>query len=170
MFVDIKQMKIVSENEIRQAHKETSFPPKLTLESISYLGYVELSEAETPAVEDDEYLDTEGVVKVGDSYVVNWIKVKKEASQIIAEYEQVLDSYFDEVAKSKRYDSRFTLALRAGYEGPYQEEASAFATWMDACNQIAYGLMESIMSGEVQLPSKSEFLNTLPLLVWPTDA
>lgn len=83
--------------------------------------------------------------------------------QIIAEYESSLDRHLDAVAKSCRYDNRFTFALRAGFPGPYHDEAVKFAGWMDACNVQAFALLESVVAGQAELPTVEAFISALPV-------
>ncbi len=87
--------------------------------------------------------------------------------QIIAIYDTALTTHLDAVAQSRRYESRTTCALRAAYPGPWQAEGTAFAVWMDACNAQAYQLMDSVLVGEVPLPSIEDFVAALPLMIWP---
>ena len=87
--------------------------------------------------------------------------------QLIAEYEAALDTHLDAVAKQHRYRDRVTFAMRAGYPGPWQAEGAAFGTWMDSCNQVAYALMNAVMLGDADLPTKEEFIAALPAFVLP---
>ena len=83
-------------------------------------------------------------------------------AKIIAEYEAALDAYLDAVAQQHRYRDRVTFAMRAGYAGPWQSEGVKFGTWMDTCNAQAYALLESVLAGEAELPSKEDFIASLP--------
>lgn len=79
-----------------------------------------------------------------------------------------MESLFDTIAQSKRYDNRVTCALRAGYAGPFQAEGLAFATWMDTCNATAYQMLAEVQAGTRQMPATSaEALALLPEMVWP---
>lgn len=86
----------------------------------------------------------------------------------VAVFESALDAHLDSVAVAHRYRDRVTFALRAGYAGPYQAEGVAFAQWMDACNQQAYTLLESVLSGTQYPPESIEaFLALLPAFELP---
>ncbi len=85
-----------------------------------------------------------------------------------AQYVAALEHMYDTVAQTHRYDNRMTCALRAGYPGPYQAEALAFATWMDTCNYTAYGLMIKVLSGQMAKPTIPELLALMPEIEWPT--
>ena len=83
------------------------------------------------------------------------------------DYIAALDDLYNKTAQEKRFDSRFTCALRAGYPSAYQAQGLAFATWMDDCNVFGYGLMQQVENGEAPQPTIAEFLAMLPVLVWP---
>ena len=87
--------------------------------------------------------------------------------QIIAKYESALDSHLDNVAKQYRYQDRFSFAVRAGYVGPYQAEAVAFAQWMDQCNVQSFALLSDVLAGNSELPTIEEFIGGLPEFVLP---
>lgn len=87
--------------------------------------------------------------------------------QIISSYEAALDAHLDAVAQQHRYRDRVTFAMRAGYPGPYQAEGTAFGIWMDNCNQQAYALLQAVMAGEAEMPSKEAFIASLPEFVLP---
>lgn len=88
-------------------------------------------------------------------------------ADIIADYERALDQHIDAAAHAKRYTDRFTFALRAGYPGPYHAEGVAFAQWMDDCNAQAYQLLQNVQAGTAPLPSREDFIASLPALVLP---
>ena len=86
-----------------------------------------------------------------------------------ADIESAMDQLFEQTAKAKRYDSRATCALRAGYPGPYQAEGLAFATWMDAQNAKAYALLAQVKAGKMPMPESVEAaLALLDPMEWPT--
>ena len=86
----------------------------------------------------------------------------------VADYERALDAHLDAKAKERRYNDRFTCALRAGYTGPFQAEGIAFAQWMDNCNAYAYQLLTDVEAGNRQPPATiAAFVEELPDLVWP---
>lgn len=88
--------------------------------------------------------------------------------EIIEQLTQALEAYYDSIARSMRYDNRYTCALRAGYAGPFQAEGLAFATWMDACNAYGYQVIADVQNGLRGIPAAEELLAELPLFVWPT--
>ena len=94
--------------------------------------------------------------------VAAYVPVVPTQSEIIAEYERALDNHLDSVAKLHRYDTRFTFALRAGFPGPYHDEAVAFATWMDVCNVQAFALLSEVQAGNAVMPTIDAFIASLP--------
>jgi hypothetical protein len=80
---------------------------------------------------------------------------------------QVLNEHLDSVAGQRRYDSRFTCALRAGFPGPFQAEGLAFAAWMDQCNMTGYTIMQEVKLGQRPVPSAAELIAAMPTIEWP---
>lgn len=89
----------------------------------------------------------------------------KSSTEIIADYEAALDAHLDMVAQQHRYNDRLTFALRSGYPNPWQADGIKFGTWMDSCNAQAFALLESVLAGETELPSKEDFIASLPEFV-----
>lgn len=86
---------------------------------------------------------------------------------VIKTYEAALDAHLNSVARQHRYDNRFTFALRAGYFGPYQAEAIAFAQWMDDCNVQAFARMSRVLAGLEPMPTIEALIAELPVFVKP---
>lgn len=82
--------------------------------------------------------------------------------QVVAQYEEALDAHLDAVAKADRWRDRFTFAVRAGYENPWQAKAKAFGTWMDDCNARAYALLAAVTAGTTELPTVEDFIAAMP--------
>lgn len=86
----------------------------------------------------------------------------------IADFDKALTAHLDKTAQARRYDNRITCMVRAGFAGPFQAEAVAFAQWADACNAQAYVLLAQLQAGAVALPKTTqEFIDMLPAMVWP---
>ncbi len=90
--------------------------------------------------------------------------------EIVHALDRGLELHYDARAAERRYTSRFTCALRAGYPGPFQAEGIAFASWMDACNAYAYEVLAAVLSGDRAVPTLEQLLAELPALTWPTAA
>lgn len=90
------------------------------------------------------------------------------AAIMLNRFTTALNKHLDDVAKQRRYDSRVTCSLRAGYPGPFQAEGIAFATWMDACNAAAYQIWADVRNGVRTIPESVEaFIAELPVIEWP---
>ena len=103
---------------------------------------------------------------VAGSWVVEIVPGKSN-DEIIKELTTALEQHYDATAQQRKYDNRLTCALRAGYAGPFQAEGRAFAIWMDNCNAKAYQVMQDVLSGQRGIPTASELITELPVLVWP---
>lgn len=84
----------------------------------------------------------------------------------LSEFITAMEAHYDAVAQAKKYDSRLTCALRAGYAGPFQVEGQMFAVWMDECNALAYSVLAEVQAGSRAQPTVSEFLTMLPAAPW----
>lgn len=107
---------------------------------------------------DDEH---PGLIEI-DEHDQRYVNFINPAVTTLSQYEYALDSHLDAVAKLHRYDNRFTFALRAGYQGPFQEEGIKFAVWMDQCNAAAYQLLADVQNGDRPMPSVGDFIAALP--------
>ena len=87
-------------------------------------------------------------------------------ADIILALTSALERMYDAEAQSRRYDNRFTCALRAGYPGPFQSEGLAFASWMDSCNALGYQVMAECQAGTRAIPTEEEFLGLMPRMEW----
>ena len=88
-------------------------------------------------------------------------------TEIIAALTAALERHYDLTASTRRYDNRYTCALRAGYPGPFHAEGSAFATWMDACNALGYQIMAAVQAGTHPMPTEESLIAEMPPMVWP---
>ncbi len=95
------------------------------------------------------------------------ISPTKTADQLEDALTAVLNQHLDTVARQRRYDSRFTCSLRAGFPGPFQEEGQVFAGWMDACNMAAYQLMAEVKAGSRAVPTEADLIAAMPVIEWP---
>ncbi len=88
-------------------------------------------------------------------------------AELIAEYTEALTRHLDKIAQSRRYDNRITFMARAGFAGPFQAEATAFAIWADTCNALGYQILDEVLSGQRPMPTVQGFLDLLPSMEWP---
>lgn len=86
----------------------------------------------------------------------------------LADFDRALTEHLDKTAQARRFDNRITCMVRAGFVGPFQAEAVAFAQWADACNAQAYQLLAQVQADTLPLPQTTqEFIALLPPMVWP---
>ena len=88
-------------------------------------------------------------------------------NEILLTLVAALEAHYDITAKERRYDSRLTCALRAGFAGPFQAEGTAFAIWMDNCNALGYQVMADCLVGLRPIPTAEELVAEMPAMVWP---
>lgn len=95
-------------------------------------------------------------------------ELAQRTANFVAECVAALDTHFDAKAHEKNYDNRITCMVRAGFAGPYQQEAIQFAQWVDSCNAQAYAILQACQAGQRQPPASPEaFLAELPTFTWP---
>lgn len=117
-----------------------------------------------------EYTTEDGVVHTVEEQIAiaQQVADQQKQQQLIAQYSFALEQHLDVTAQSKRYDNRNTCALRAGYDGPFRAEGTAFATWMDTCNALAYTILAECMAGTREIPATpADFIALLPAISWP---
>lgn len=92
------------------------------------------------------------------------------ATDAMVRLTDVLNDHLDATAGQRRYDNRFTCALRAANpDSPFYAEGLAFSTWMDECNFTAYQIMAQCRAGQRAIPTDAELIAALPILVWPAS-
>jgi len=158
----------------KQAYLHTSFGDLNTKNDQESAGIFLVKEEPPPIDSELESLSLGAIVKVGEQYVQSYTIVKRELSEaalkaiLLARFDTALNAFFDSVAKSKHYDTRYTCALRAGYPGPFQAEGLAFASWMDSCNAIAYNYLSQVNANLIDIPSNPQaLLDMMPEISWP---
>lgn len=85
----------------------------------------------------------------------------------LEDYDAALTAHLDAVAQSRRWADRISLMSRAGFVGPWQQDAIAFGQWADGCNVIGYQLLAGYQAGLVPQPTIAEMLALMPAMVWP---
>lgn len=117
-------------------------------------------------------IDDDGVSRSSTlaSALPEWVEVLPyvpSQSELIAAYTEALTRHLDKTAQSRRYDDRITCMARAGFAGPFQAEATAFAIWADTCNALGYQILEEVLGGQRPMPTVQGFLDLLPPMEWP---
>lgn len=149
-------------NEVRQLFPDMSIPEGADM---SEHGYEVFKLTEQPAA-----LPFHRVVEAG-SVTENrqvWVQQPFTEIETIRAYTDALERLFDQAAQSRRYDSRITCALRAGYSGPFQAEGQAFALWMDSCNALGYSILDKVKKGTMPQPGIDAFIAMMPGITWPS--
>lgn len=176
MYIHTTTLETKTEADIRGEYSCISFPspfippdgyaPVSPANIPSYDPIMQVLQDAPPAFINGEWVQQLEVVALdADTVTANQTTVMRtKISAIVV----AMESLFDTTAQSRRYDNRITCALRAGYVGPFQAEGLAFATWMDACNAIAYQMLAEVQAGAMPMPSTiTEALALLPEMVWP---
>jgi len=124
-----------------------------------------IATSDTPEApnENPDYLEYKSWLDDGGEPLPADVVPEEEAERLTA----VLNGHLDAVAGQRRYDNRFTCALRAGFSGPFQQEGQVFAAWMDACNIVAYTVMAECRAGMRPIPSDAELIAAMPAIAWP---
>lgn len=152
------------DHDIRAAFPKTSFPQQISAAQAAEFGYAFIAPTQPPA-EMPWHTVAEGAPAGG---VQTWHQAPISVEDTIARCTAALEAHYDAVAQERRYDDRYTCALRAGYPGPFQAEGQAFAVWMDECNLRAYQLMAAVQFGTRAMPATTDaLLGELALMVWP---
>lgn len=183
MWINTKTQQVFTlHSEIRGAFPNVSFPSEISEDDLASVNVVEVQQ--TPAPQYDpisQRLLELPPVKTGAKYVQSWAVEALSQDQIeanqaeaaeamITACDKALTDHLDATAKTRRYDSRITCAVRAGYPGPFQAEGQAFALWMDTCNALAYQFLAEIHAGTRPMPtSPQQLIDELPTMEWPAS-
>lgn len=82
----------------------------------------------------------------------------------LADFQRAHDKHINAPAVARQYDSFVTFAMRAGYAGPYQAEATTYASWMDTCNQLGYQILAEVQAGtRAMFATTAEYIALLPV-------
>jgi hypothetical protein len=150
----------------------------ITLDLLAKFNVVPVAASSVEYDIDSQYLEEIDPELIGSTWTQQW-QVRNYDTQTTtarkairqaqreAEYITALEAHYDAKAREKRYDNRYTCALRAGYAGPFQAEGTAFAVWMDNCNALAYQILAEVLDNERETPTIDELIAEMPIMVWP---
>lgn len=166
-FAILETLTLITDHEIRAANPETSFPPALLPEHVAALGIVPIQY--DPEPDADPMRVQPGALRSEGSHVVRgWVLEPETVPEIQARLTRVLDGHLDAVAGERHYDNRWTCSLRAAFpEGEFFAEGAAYFAWMEKCNFKAYQIMAAVKVGLRPVPTESELIAEMPLMVWP---
>ena len=156
----------LSEHDIRALWPDASFPSPFVPPG----RWVVPAQTAQPAYDAETHNIAEmPPVRSGDTVTQAWQVIPMTAEQLadrqsatVAQYEQALDDHLDSVARVHRFSDRTRLALRAAYPNDWQSLGVAYGTWMDICNKQAQTLLQSVLAGQVQIPTLEAFIASFP--------
>lgn len=156
------------------AHKHTSFGDMDTEEERNIFGLYLLHHRHPEYNRALQEIKPAAIVPIDGKYtqtyhVVDKVLSHEEKVQFFNNaFGDALIEHFNATAATKQYDDYMKCLMRAGYPNPWQKEAQAFGSWMDACNAKAYAIMNSITVGETKIPTSFQpFIDELPPMEWP---
>lgn len=92
----------------------------------------------------------------------------KTPEQIQKELTDAVQKYLDATAKKRGYDGILSLAsYAASTHPPFAAEGRAGADWRDAVWGYCYQVLADVQAGNRTIPTASELLAELPVMVWP---
>ena len=75
---------------------------------------------------------------------------------------KAIQQHLDSKAQELRYDNMMSARSYAGYENPYQEEATKLAIWCSDCWEKAGEIEADVLAGNRDMPTVDEVLEELP--------
>lgn len=160
-------------------HPSTSFPAPLNAADLAEFGVYPVLAVDPPGATLEQTVTEAAPELIDGVWTQQWaltpvsaeVLAQRQAdaqAALVARFTAELEAHYDAKARERRYDTRYTCALRAGYAGPFQAEGAAFAQWMDACNAHAYTVLAQVQAGQRPMPASPQALiDELPALVWP---
>lgn len=160
----------VSESEIRSLFPRVSFAHPFVAPA-PFAEIVDSPEVECdpvlqkvvqadPVLENGVYRQQWQIVPLSDAQIAD--NQATARTRLIEQYEKALDDHLDSVARVHRFSDRTRLVLRAAYPNYWQALGLAFGTWMDGCNKQAQTLLQSVLSGQAQIPTVEAFISSFP--------
>lgn len=84
-----------------------------------------------------------------------------DAEELKQRYVGHVQNHLDAKAREHGYDDIKSAALRAAYPGPYQQEGTTLATWMDECWFLTFELLAEAQAGADEL-TQEQLIAQLP--------
>lgn len=170
MFVHLETLEVINRAELQTAFPDTSFPPEITADNLSGLGYAVLEFDAVPDLALGEHLEPGDVRREEDRAIRAWTVVAPTEAELSSLYEQAVQSKLDAAAQANGYDSISTAISYA--EEPavpkFENDGKAFRAWRSRVWAYAYEQLAAVKGGERTQPSVDEFLQELPALELPT--
>lgn len=156
-------------------YRDTSFGQMVTEQERNAFGLYLLTDNPPAHDRERQTIERATIVYKNDGYVQMYRVTDKVLSRDVSlglfnrQFKEHLVNHFNLIASERQYDNSGTCLVRAGYPGPFQNEAQAFGGWMDGCNVLAYAYLNAITVGEKEIPQDAaDFIDSLPKMVWPS--
>lgn len=158
--------KTIFENPLTIDGVKVFNPSEAQLFAAGYKRYipseVDLARLATCNCEPD-YEETEEEIRLVYRYTFSEAKAQKH-------YCQLAQARMDEKARERNYDGIMSACSYATSSFPkFASEAAACVMWRDAVWAKCYELLDTVKSGEMEIPTEEAFLEMLPELVWPDE-
>jgi len=101
---------------------------------------------------------------------VEWVEVTPEEQLAITkkQFTAAIDTYMDQFADERGYDSMASAASYQGDEDPQFDLEGTYCKKMRSrIYRQAWGIQDSVLAGERPMPTAEEVLAELPKLEWP---
>lgn len=90
-------------------------------------------------------------------------KAAEAQARLIEQFRVAIQSYVDETAKARNYDSGVSLAsYTSSTNAVWAAEATAFVAWRDAVWDYAYSELDRVVGGGRPVPTIDDFIAELP--------
>ena len=179
MEIKLPSGQIINEHSVPAAFPDTLWPSpeRIVPEMLHGLDCEVVLEVPAPVAGQYQSVERVGAEQVDGHWQQKWLlrtwseeaiaaAQADEVAQLVQSFTSALEEHYDKVAQLRHYDNRLTCALRAGYQGPFQQEGVEFAVWMDTCNVQGYRILHEVQSGTRALPTFESVLAELPALNW----
>jgi hypothetical protein len=86
----------------------------------------------------------------------------------IADYKRAFDAHLDQVAQTRQYDNRLTIAAYVSSTHPqWAAEAETFIAWRDICLMQMFSTLGAVEAGDIDPPTIEDFIADMPAIDWP---
>ena len=158
----------VSEQDIRDANPNTSFPASFIGLDLADFGYAQVTPADAPVYNPlAEYLQ-DSYEASSSGYNQVWTKISIPADQVMSNCIAAIQHHLDTVVMQRGYDSILSATSYAPSTHPvFQAEALACIAWRDSVWLAGQAYLAEVQAGTKPIPTESELLAILPRMVWP---
>jgi len=91
-----------------------------------------------------------------------------DPERIIQELTAAVQAHLDATAKTRNYDGILSACTYAtSTNTTFAAEGQAAVAWRDACWATCYGIMNAVQLGTRAIPTATEIVAEMPVMVWP---